>query len=822
MLIKKLILKEYKRLMLNNIKEFIYEPNSNFQLILGTNGSGKSSVLRELSPLPAFSGDYTKEGSKTIELEENNNLYILTSSFKNGNKHTFIRNGEVLNDEGTGSVQKELVEKYFNYTQELHDLLIGDISLTEMAPNKRREWFTKLSPNDLSYAISIYNNIKARHRDTQGAYNHVNKRLTAETNNLLALTDIENIDNRVELLKKDIILFLENKDSQFNIPNNTEIELFNVLNEIENISNNIIKKRPSSKLGLFSNFNELEERKNILEDNYKLSLNKLEMKTSEYADMEKLLASINRIGVDGIDGLKKKISDLDIEIVSLKSKVKLFNEISDVETIYLKNDDVIYLVESALQELPSNENNYFSREKISEHENKLSKLKETILSIRMTKGRSEERYEYVNSAKDIECPKCNHIWKPGISEHELVKLKDRIEECNKNLLSNEEDFKLANDYLLAAENYISTWKRFKNVVDNNTSFFKLWNYLLEDNLVTKSPKKAISSLYIWKEDIDLLFNIKQLEKEKDNIQKAYDAAAHLEAVSGISAFQERLNIISNEVSKLTDKCLIDKESLSNINELYSSAQYILNEYNHLNKLLERLEYLFLDYQKGIKNVILNNGIGELNSSLGQIQNKLNEKTTLENLINDLTNDSNNLDLDYICYKNLMEELSPVNGLIADQLYGNISCVISQMNEIINQIWTYDLEVLSCGQESNELDYKFPLQVRSANNIVQDISKGSTAQVEVVNFAFKLVVMLYLNLSNYPLYLDEIGHSFDEQHRANIMNYIKLLIESKRHSQLFMISHYAPQYGAMTQAEICVLDSSNISMPFIHNKHVIMR
>ena len=69
-----------------------------------------------------------------------------------------------------------------------------------------------------------------------------------------------------------------------------------------------------------------------------------------------------------------------------------------------------------------------------------------------------------------------------------------------------------------------------------------------------------------------------------------------------------------------------------------------------------------------------------------------------------------------------------------------------MNEIINQIWTYDLEVLSCGQESNELDYKFPLQVRSANNIVQDISKGSTAQVEVVNFAFKLVVMLYLNLS----------------------------------------------------------------------------
>ena len=68
----------------------------------------------------------------------------------------------------------------------------------------------------------------------------------------------------------------------------------------------------------------------------------------------------------------------------------------------------------------------------------------------------------------------------------------------------------------------------------------------------------------------------------------------------------------------------------------------------------------------------------------------------------------------------MDELSPVNGLIADQLYGNIKCIVSQMNEIISQIWTYDLEILPCGLESNDLDYKFPIQVKSASNIVKDI------------------------------------------------------------------------------------------------------
>jgi hypothetical protein len=248
----------------------------------------------------------------------------------------------------------------------------------------------------------------------------------------------------------------------------------------------------------------------------------------------------------------------------------------------------------------------------------------------------------------------------------------------------------------------------------------------------------------------------------------------------------------------------------------------LKKYNELNDGIISLEKLFNNYLVSLKNSIINENISQMNSTLGHIENKLNEKITMENLIKDLTSDVDNLTEDYGHFKLLMEELSPVNGLIAEQLYGNIQCIVSQMNEIISQIWTYDLEILPCGLESNDLDYKFPLQVRSANNIADDIADGSTAQIEVVNFAFILVVMLYLDMSNYPLYADELGHSFDEQHRANVMNYVKLLIETKRHSQLFMISHYASSYGAMNQAEVCVLDSSNISTPMTHNKHVIMR
>ena len=79
MRIIELVLFNYKRFSLNNIKEFTYRPQMKAQLILGTNGSGKSSLLSELSPLPSRSKDFFDDGYKLIKIEHRGNLYILKS-----------------------------------------------------------------------------------------------------------------------------------------------------------------------------------------------------------------------------------------------------------------------------------------------------------------------------------------------------------------------------------------------------------------------------------------------------------------------------------------------------------------------------------------------------------------------------------------------------------------------------------------------------------------------------------------------------------------------------------------------------------------------
>jgi len=127
-------------------------------------------------------------------------------------------------------------------------------------------------------------------------------------------------------------------------------------------------------------------------------------------------------------------------------------------------------------------------------------------------------------------------------------------------------------------------------------------------------------------------------------------------------------------------------------------------------------------------------------------------------------------------------------------------------------------------DGEEMDYKFPVSIKSNTDIVvPDVSKTSSSQVSIIDFSFKLIVMLYLGLEDFPLYLDELASDMDDQHRNNTMIFLKSLVESQRCSQLFLISHYFSLYGIFTAAEICVMDDSNLNqIPTGVNQHVKMR
>lgn len=240
-------LKGYHRIMLSAGDHIVIKPQEIVQLIVGTNGSGKSSLLAELSPLPAVSAHFAKGGFKRIHYTHRGSRYELTSDFKDGGAghHDFICDGVELNTGHTGKAQAELARLHFGYTADLHALLTGQTRFTKMGPAKRREWIQRLSTVDYRYAIGVYSKLAKKARDTSGSLNRVNSRLTQEMNNLKMIEgdDVATMEARVHTLRHEVNLMLTTQDPNAPQLLTAQGKLRSLMEEAEQLSQQILKAK---------------------------------------------------------------------------------------------------------------------------------------------------------------------------------------------------------------------------------------------------------------------------------------------------------------------------------------------------------------------------------------------------------------------------------------------------------------------------------------------------------------------------------------------------------------------------------------------------
>ena len=159
-------------------------------------------------------------------------------------------------------------------------------------------------------------------------------------------------------------------------------------------------------------------------------------------------------------------------------------------------------------------------------------------------------------------------------------------------------------------------------------------------------------------------------------------------------------------------------------------------------------------------------------------------------------------------KKLEEYLSPTKGIIGVSISKTINIVLERMNEVINSVWTYEINILPCNIEDNDLTFRFPVRLNN-NKEIPDISKGSSAIKEIIDFAFKIVAMEFLDMLDYPLILDESFSTFDAVHRRRAYEYVEEL-SRERFKQVFLISHFMESYGRHNNADVIILDNSNVN------------
>lgn len=817
-----LVLRGYKRLMTNNINEIIYTPNSVYQILLGTNGSGKSSVLREANPLPPAPSDFVKNGEKISVWEQDGVIFKLTSSFKGGGKHSFIRQvgdeEEELNPGGTATVQKELIYQIFRFTTDLKELLTGEVLFTQMSTSKRREWLTSLCDTDFTYAIGLYNKLRSAGRDTQGAYKHVGNRLTNEIANLERLGDMSEIEQTADLIREELDILLPHRKAERPNMNWIDSELNREMENAENLSKWILEAVRALPNHNFSSVTEIEDTLNSLRNNIESKKSLLVHYSEDCHELEELELTLRKTGTDGIESLKARYTEVTAKIAALRSIPSVFTEQSEARLLYTVSEEAIPLTVNLFNEIPDNSDRRFSRTVITEKRELQSTLKTELDKAHNRRNGAEFKIETVRKQEKTNCPQCDYSWVPGFSPDVLTKLHSRVAVEDKLIEEKTAELKVVEAYLRDAEEYSGFLSQFKGLLSNYPRLKGLWDYLIENEALYNNPKSWIPKLYEWVSSVERWIEIQSLTTELDDLQHALEASSKIEGSKHVT---ERLGRLKKLVEDTTAEIEYLKGQDREVSALLNSVNLINERYSKLSSTIARLLEMREAYLNGVRDILVKDLTTVHQNRLAEIQRQLTERDTLKEIIKDLNSQHEELKRDQEVYKLLVETLSPTEGLIAEQLTGFIRTFTEHLNSIIDRIWTYDLKVLPCGLDSGELDYRFPLFVKTNDNNTPDIGKASTGQMEIVDFAFKLIVMSYLKLVDYPLYLDELGASFDDQHRINTMNFIKELMETGQFSQVFLISHYASSHGTFTQAETLVMDPANIVVPDKYNTHVVL-
>lgn len=829
MIYLKLELFKYKRMMLNSIEHFKMDLTAPVQIILGTNGSGKSSLLQELSPLPASSNDFFKDGFKLIEISHNSKHYTLKSDFENGQHHSFICDGVELNPGGTVTVQRDLVKIHFSITSDIRELLISQSGFHKMSTSERRYWFTKLCDTNYDYAISVYNKIKERARDTSGALKLAKKRLGLETANLITEQEQKDIQNRCN----DLLSFLDHlMQFRSNQNFNDDFDLKNQSRKNNELMTEIaqaIYKLKKSLLGTGSIVKQEEIVKAIVEHQtrYQLAKEKIDSLMQSFNALEEKVKIIKAQAGTDIESLQANLQILLDKQQLLKNQLVFDSYYDSPNTLLTTVNNLEDIIFNIFNQIDSNENNYYSRAQYEKDNAQFAKTQESITTNTNTLNKITAfitTQEEIRSHDKTECPNCNHKWNAGFDQINYDKAfiaKESIQSTLDELYTVSAEIKERMDKTLV---YFNLLKDYRHLVQGYPQLSKMWQAIEADNNISLSPKTVTNKVQLFKKDLFTSVEITTLN------EKIIELKTHIEIAEKVK--QQDTTLTLKQRDELSEQITEQNNILTSTRQkitLLNKQNDLLNQINDLCIKLEKL--IAVNESNCVKLVeyervaAINDIIKSVQISLSKEQNILSDVKLQRALIEDLSNQITILEKQELAAKMLCSELSPIDGLIAEGMTGFIRSFVFQMNKIIKKVWLYPLEVLPCGVtdgESVELDYKFPMVIQNNHkDPTEDVSKGSSAMTEIIDLAFKIVAMKYLGLQGTPLMLDELGRAMDTEHKIKIIELIKQINDQHIFSQIFMISHDILHYGALSNTEICVLCDANILLPkgCVFNQHI---
>ncbi|MNM28176.1 hypothetical protein D3C81_386890 [compost metagenome] len=814
----KLILENYIPLLSSGITKVELDVEHMVNLFIAANGTGKTSILRELSPLPPENGNYRTGGRKYVKIKAGAKMFILDSYTGIGNGHSFKLDGHELNKNGTYSEQKELVWFYFKLDSNIHRILSGLKAVdlfSMMSANRRKEFFMHLYPNDTTYALGVWSKLKQEKNELKAQIKGQIARYTEENGKLQKISEcgVEDLEHRIKVIEDELRQSLLVRGGLENVRLDSalgaKIERFNKLTERLAVSK-------------ISGFIETEEELiggiAIMEGclaRHEEQASGIQMVISEHASalegMEELLEDPLAFNHQA-EQLQAELTSMQTELEQHTTLLQNFPMFNEEGYDFTGLEHIHQAFEAALRRVVT-----CSSEELSGAQYKGYTVKHEQVSANLRHAKQEletitHKLKHYDNAEMVQCPDCEHEFKVGITAEELQKLRD-------------------------------SKVTFGNRITNLTEELNQLTTLIENDREWYESMMALYSFCRVNGDVRCLAElVKNYDIGKGETSVLLNAIrcymGQFECKKRINALLDEQGLLNTRIGLLQKDTLLDVAAYikgwehdlevenrriafykNKLKHLMGSLSYIQNYNNNLEELKELRE----DILKGLENEGLvdlrqrvDHRIGLLSEEKEEYLASIIRSRSLTAVVTSISEDIDRLKRRLKGVEILMDGLCPNKGLIGRLMTDFIKTWCGNVNSILQIVWNTPLYVKPCNKDNGDLTYKFPV-VTGDQDPTPDVQDCSLGQAGIIDLAARLVSLTYHG-QEYPWIMDEVGTAFDEIKRGRFLNFVQDLTSRKDARQLFMVSHYLTQYGAFTNPNIVAMRYEGLTAPGEVNKH----
>lgn len=827
-MIKHIEVYNYHRIVNSTKKPIVIDITTPLCVIIGTNGSGKSSLLELLSPYLIKANTLLKGGYVKMVIHHKDSVYNLSVDADSGT-HSIIKDGIEINQNGLYTTYCNVIAEEF-IEKNIYQTLIGtspDTTLSGMPVQARKSLLHSVSKTDYALLNTLFDGVKKKLAYNKSVLKYEQGRLIDSNGDDITPESIKDVSDYLAMLDKKITKLDK-------IRNLTRGIALNITEEGLAYRQNELVSMAESKDDLLTRISWLHDE--LLEEEMipqKISRDDVVESTLRIkADRARTLNNITRINLEIEDILSLLKEFNSVELVNLKTEKDnaLSNIVDNINNLvtglnfkYSQGREY-QSVYKMLLDLRTPLSNMFSIMKdIVKFDNIPSDLIPTfdraVIECENAKTRQQElirKHEEVTASlaeTETQCPECKTVFNTcSYSPKFATDLTNEIDSLAETIKAKESYIRLYEEMYEVLVRYNQTVSQLHSLASNYPALDEFFKAVLSSiselsNIPTLgNVLESYLSQYKIMSELDQLYKDKaELESLLSGINEALDKGSSI----NIGALKDKVeDLVSNRTMQ---ECMLEFLSTKE-----ATAENLKREFDSLLNLQDDITDKLNSYDKDVElfhssnvNTILSKELRALNDENAGVRAKLHSLETSYDRVNEIkkviADSSSKIDL----LTELSLLMSPNKGFIGYTIRVVLNAIVRRVNLHIEKVWETPLELLELSV-GKTIDYKFPVTVNNSEpSIVSRINKAST---NVINFFFKIVLAELMNLPNYPIYIDELGDGFDETHRRKIFSYIEDTILTSSVT-MFLVSHHAENYTMFddNHTTYIVLDDGNIDI-----------